>query len=311
MLFSDPPDHTRLRGVVSRAFTPKTIAAMEPRIRQVADELLADVMPGSVVEIVGALAAPLPVMVIAEMLGVDPSDRDRFKEWSDALVELEGVGAVRAVEELNEYFALAIAGRRKEPRDDLLTKLVRAGAEEVLDTEELMAACTLLLVAGNITTTNLIANSILALARDPDAWQRLRGDPSLVANAMEELMPYDAPVQLGVPRTALRETDVCGVTIPRGTIVVPLIAAGNRDSSHFQDATRFDIERPDAGTHLGFGSGIHYCLGAPLARVEARIALEALLERAPKLAIAGPGEPIEYGSLFLRAPRALQVLSWE
>lgn len=310
MLFADPPDHTRLRGVVSRAFTPKSVAALESRIAQIADDLLADMRPGEPFDVVGRLAVPLPITVIAEMLGVDPKDRGDFKRWSSALVGFADFATGRSTtEELNAYFLRVIDERRQDPREDLISRMVQANQDDVLTPEELMSACILLLIAGNETTTNLIGQATLALARHPAELRRLVDEPALIANGIEEVLRWDGPVQAIPPRTATADVDVGGVTLTEGSNVFVLLGAANRDPAQFMDAERFDVTRDNAATNVAFGAGIHFCLGAPLARLESRVAMGAFLKRAGVFTLANPDDPADYQpNFFLRALKKLEIL---
>jgi len=290
MLITDPPEHTRLRGLVSQAFTPKRIRELTPRIVTIAHELLDDALARRHVDLVDALTYPLPVIVIAEMIGVPAEDRAQFKTWSDALVAPLGsvffgapapevVAEQRRIRsELEAYFVRLVEARRRDPKDDLLTGLVQAELEgSRLAFDELLAMLILLLVAGNETTTNLIGNAALELLEHPDALAALRADPSLVPTAIEEVLRYASPVQMD-PRLATRDLELGGVTIPAGEFVLCWIGSANRDESVFTDADTFDVRR-EKNNHLAFGFGPHYCLGASLATLEAVVAVRVLLER--------------------------------
>jgi cytochrome P450 len=307
---SDPPLHTRLRNLVNRAFTPHTVAALEPRIREITTQLLDAVCESGSCDLVEDLAIPLPVTVIAEMLGVDPERRRDFKRWSNAMVTAAPGGDRQPVEqdraEFFDYFQRAIDQRREEPRDDLISVLVRASAEEheePLTPDEVLAFAALLLLAGNETTTNLIGNMVRALLEHPGQLRRVLDDRSLVPGAVEETLRWDSPVQF-LFRRSTREARVAGVDIPEGATVVPMYASANRDERRYPDPDRFDITRETQG-HVAFGHGIHFCLGAPLARLEARVALEEVLRRMPDLRPAG--EPERMQSIFLRGLRHLPL----
>jgi cytochrome P450 len=285
----DPPDHTRLRRLVSKAFTPKVIAALEPRIRQIVDDLFADFRGGTEFDLVGGLAYPLPVRVISELLGVPEADHDRFEGWSRWLArgldpvmavtdpaELTAIQAASA--EFNAYFSGLIAQRRVSPGEDLLSRLVQIEEQgDQLTEAELIATCILLLVAGHETTANLIANAVLALLRHPDQLAALRAEPALVAGTVDEVLRYDPPVQL-TTRVVRTPTQVGDVIAPTDGVLLMLLGAANRDPAVFADPDRFDITR-DARQHLSFAAGAHFCLGAPLARLEASIALSAFANR--------------------------------
>ena len=290
LLFVDPPDHTRLRTLVTKAFTPRVVDGLRPRIHAIVDELLRPAARSGRLELMRDLAAPLPVIVIAELLGIPITDRERFKQWSDYLVVLADgtramaglVEAERAAGELAEYLRGVIGARRVFPRDDLISALVGAHDQgRVLSEEELLATCTLLLVAGNETTTNLIGNAVLALLRHPDELARLRADASLVRGAVEECVRYDSPVQL-TSRVATCDVELGGKHVSAGQEVDLILGAANRDPAQFPDPDRLDVGRPDCRP-VSFGHGIHFCLGAALARVEGQIALEALLAHFPRL----------------------------
>ena len=293
----DPPDHTRLRRLVSKAFTARVIATLEPRISQVTDELLTAARADGVreLELVSQVAYPLPVRIICEMLGVPPADHARFASWSASLVhslqpsfgtldETELLAADEAGREFGEYFVELIAARRSTPGDDLLTKLIRAEDEgDRLTVEELIATAILLLVAGHETTVGLISNAMLALLRHPDQFAAVVADPALASAAVEETLRFDAPVQL-TGRVAKSEMAFGEVTVPEGAVLLMLLAATGRDPAVFTDPDTFDIRR-GMKEHLAFAAGPHFCLGAPLARLEATIALRKIAARviAPEL----------------------------
>jgi len=297
LLAIDPPDHTRLRTLVTKAFTPRMVEALRPRIQAIVDERLDAAQAAGRLELIGDLACPLPVTVIAELLGVPPADRERFKRWSDdlatmadATLALAGLEpAERAVAELEGYLREVFAERRSRPRENLITALVHAQAEgQVLTDEELLTTCILLLVAGNETTTNLIGNGVLALLEHPRELARLSEDPSLIRAAVEEMLRCDSPVQL-TSRLAIEDVRIGGKDIRAGTEVDLLLGAANRDPGHFPDPDRFDVGRPE-NRPVAFGYGIHFCLGAALARVEAQVAVGALVQRFPRLRLDGAPE---------------------
>jgi len=296
MLFLDPPDHTRIRGLVSKAFTPRAVEAMRPHIEELVDGLLDDVAERGELDVVEDLAFPLPVIVIAEMLGVPPEDRDQLKPWSrdmartiDPVVTEETMqtAAMSAMQFVN-YLNGLIDERRQHPGDDLLSALIAAEDEgQKLTHEELLVNTILLFIAGHETTQNLICNGLLALLRNPDQLDLLRrqaADPAVAKNAVEEMLRYDGPVQLtGRHLTAEVTLSSDGRTLPEGTTAITLVSAAGRDPAMFDDPDRFDIARPNANRHIGFGQGVHFCLGAPLARVEAQVAVPAMLRRFAKL----------------------------
>jgi cytochrome P450 len=288
-LSMDPPDHTRLRRLVSKAFTPRVIAALEPRVREVLDELIDGFAAAGSFDVVSQFGYPLPVRIITELLGVPQADHELCEGWSRRLVrgldpgmavtdpdEIEDIR--QAIVEFDEYFSALIARRRTEPGDDLLSNLVQIEEQgDKLTREELISTCTLLLVAGHETTANLIANGVLALLRHPDQLAELRADPSLVAGVVEETLRYDPPVQL-TSRVAREPLRFGEVEVPEDGLLMIMLAAANRDPAVFADPDRFDIHR-DARAHLSFAAGVHYCLGAGLARLEAGIALSAFATR--------------------------------
>jgi cytochrome P450 len=290
LLGQDPPEHDRLRGLVNQAFTPRIIRLLEPRMEQIANELLDVALEQGEVDFVEALTHPLPVIVIAEMIGVPSEDRARFKHWSDTAVEDLGSGLFvppskermeerRPIfEEMGAYFADLAEKRRRDPRDDLLSGLVRAEVEgSKLTHDEMITMLTLLLVAGNETTTTLIGNAVLELLDHPGELERLRSDPALLPSAVEEILRHSSPVQLD-PRRATRDIELQGQTIRQDQIVVCWLGSANRDEAVFDDPEGFDVGRKE-NRHLAFGFGPHYCLGSNLARMEALVSLRTLLAR--------------------------------
>lgn len=290
MLGSDPPRHTRLRGLVSQAFTPRMVQRLEPRLGEIADQLLDAALARRRVDLVEALTYPLPVVVIAEMIGVPIEDREQFKEWSDEAVA--GLGTIffgpppeervvalrRVVAEMRVYFTRLAGERRRNPREDLLSALVAAEVEgSRLDGEELLSMLILLLVAGNETTTTLIGNAVLELLAHPDALARVRADPTLLPGAVEEVLRFSSPVQMD-PRRATRPVELHGQRIEADQFVLCWLGSGNRDESVFKDPDVFDIARPST-RHVAFGFGPHYCLGSGLAVLETVVALRTLLAR--------------------------------
>ena len=316
MLFQDPPDHTRLRALVNKAFTPRVVEAMRPHIQDIVDGLLDRVVPTGTMDIIEDLAYPLPVTVICEMLGVPVSDQASIRQWSaDLARSLDAIGpqadvevqerGVQARHALAEYFRTQIPERRRQPRTDLLSALIAAEEQgDRLTERELLAMCVLLFVAGHETTVNLIGNGMLALLRHPDELRRLRADPALTPSAVEECLRYDSPVQR-TARIPSTDVELDGHTIRQGTMVVAAIGAANRDPAQFVDADRLDIGRRD-NRHVSFGFGIHFCLGAPLARLEGQVAIGALIRRAPRLQQAS--EALEWReSSTLRGLKSLPV----
>ena len=314
----NPPEHTYLRGLVSKAFTPRTVAALRPSIEQMVDDLL-DAMPArGTVDLLASFAAPLPVAVISEMLGIPHVDRALFRQWSEDMVLPDGPAGQQpevqarwreGCRQFADYLTALVAERRRRSGEDLVSKLVEvADADERFGLDDLLATCQLLLFAGHETTVNLLANGVLALLRNPAELALLRGssEPALVASAVEELLRYDGPVHL-TARTALEPVSLAGQSIDEGDFVIVLLGAANRDPARFADPDRLDLRR-ERNQHVGFGVGIHFCLGAPLARLEAQIALPALLARAPGLALACADEDLTWRhSLMLRGLDALPV----
>jgi pimeloyl-[acyl-carrier protein] synthase len=316
MLDRDPPDHTRLRGLVSKAFTPKALESLRPHIQQIVDGLLAQVESRGEMDLIEEFAYPLPVRVICEMLGVPVADHERFKHWGldiargldaimlppDSEVAKRSMAGRHA---LSDYFRELIARRRAAPQEDMLSALIAAEeAGDKLNNDELLATCILLLVAGHETTVNLIGNGTLALLRHPDQLRRLREQPGLIGSAVEELLRYDGPVQR-TARIPSEDVTIGGQVIPKGEMVMPFLGAADRDPTQFPDPDRLDIGRAD-NRHIAFGMGIHFCLGAPLARMEGQIAINTLVQRMPKLALA-TDKPEFRQSLTLRGLRTLPV----
>ncbi|MXY32426.1 MAG: cytochrome P450 [Gammaproteobacteria bacterium] len=313
MLAQDPPDHTRLRALVNRAFTPRQVARMEDYIRATAHRLLDKVGDAREFDLMKAFAVPLPTIVIARMIGVPERDLERFKVWSDDLARAlepflspeEEEKVYRAARQFAEYFTAIIEQRRREPRDDLVSRLVEAeDAGDKLTAKETRVMLRLLLTAGNETTTNLIGNGVRALLRHPDQLALLRERPELIPSAVEELLRYDPPVQLDM-RVALRDMELGGLAVSEGTMITLLIGSANHDPERFTEPDRLDITR-SGQANISFGRGIHHCLGAPLARLEGRIALEVLLERFPRLAF-GTRPPKYRPSIVLRGLEHLDV----
>ena len=296
LITADPPRHRQLRSLVTQAFTPKAVEALAPRISALTDELLDGIASKGSADLIDELAYPLPVIVIAELMGVPAGDRDRFKHWSDVIVSQTQAGPRTADHsstnrEMTEYFLALIEHRLRQPGNDLISNLLMAEIEgQRLSVAELLGFCSLLLVAGNETTTNLIGNAVLSFTEAPGTMERLRAEPALLPQAIEEVLRYRSPVQ-SMYRVTAADTAVGDVQIPAGAPLVAWIGSANRDERQFRDPGQFDIGRTP-NRHLAFGHGIHFCLGAPLARLEARIALQAVLDRFPGLALS-PGAHLE------------------
>jgi cytochrome P450 len=316
LLFLDPPDHTRIRGLMSRAFTPRLVEALRPRMQAIADELLDAVVDSGHMEVINDFSYPLPAIVIAELLGVPPEDRAQFTKWSSDFggfldssnLSFEQVlAALQGVSDFMDYFRALIAVRRTQPRDDLLQAMIVAREQnDKLSEDELLANLVLVLAAGHGTTTHLIGNGLLALLGHPDQLRALAQDPSLIATGVPELLRYDSPVQL-TGRRATADLEIGGQPIKAGQHVTVVLGAANRDPAAFPDPDRLDVARPE-GRILSFGQGVHFCLGAPLARIEAGIALNAALRRLPNLCLdADPATLTWEPSIVFRGLNALPV----
>jgi cytochrome P450 len=315
MLMRDPPDHTRLRGLVTKAFTARRIEAMRDSIQVLTDSLLDKVIQRGRMDAIRDLAFPLPVLVICELLGIPEADRARFVTGSSSggallnptpptRAELDHANA--GIKESGAYFEALFDQRRRDPQDDLITQLVQAEeAGDRLTTAELRANVSLLFAAGHETTVNLIGNGVYALLRHPDQWQILRDDPARIPNAVEEILRFESPVQ-AVARIVAEPIELGGVVLPKSEMVVALLGGANRDPAVFEDPERFDITRRDPRP-LSFGGGIHFCLGAQLARIEAAVVFETLLRRLPDLRLADPDHPRWRPSFVLRGMTELPV----
>ncbi len=311
MLATDPPDHTRLRRLVSGAFTARRIEALRPRIEEITDELLTAMDGRARVDLIDAFAFPLPIQVICELLGVPPADRESFRAWSTVIVTGTPVrdqlpGAMRS---MVAYLRDLIAERRAHGGDDLLSGLIRVrDDQDRLSEEELSSMAFLLLIAGHETTVNLIGNGVHLLLRERDRWDLLRADPALLPSAIEEFLRYDGPVETATFRVATEDLAIGGTAIRAGDPVLVVLLAANRDGQRFAAADELRLDRGPT-PHLAFGHGIHYCLGAPLARLEAQIAFGRLLARFPGLRMAVPAEQLTWRpGIFLRGLRELPVV---
>jgi pimeloyl-[acyl-carrier protein] synthase len=313
MLLRDPPHHTRLRTLVSKAFTPRVVENLRPRIQEIIDALIDAVQPAGRMEFMQDLAAPLPVVVIAQLLGIPVEDRAQFKRWSDALLVIADgtlapagfADAERSAAEFKDYLGGVIARRRNHPSDDLISSLLAAQEhEDRLTADELFSTCVLLLIAGHETTTNLIGNGMLALLRHPDQLVLLRDNPALIRSAIEELLRYESPVQL-TSRVARDDFEIRGKPIRKGQEVCCGLAAANRDPEQFAEPDRLAVTRAD-NHHVAFGHGLHFCLGAPLARLEGQIAMLTLLRRLPGLRLATDSVEWREG-IMMRSLKALPL----
>ncbi len=315
LIHSDPPDHTRMRSLISQAFSPRMIAALEPRIGRIVDRLLDRIEPGEPFDVMTALAYPLPAIVIAELLGARPEDRDRFRSWSDDIVAFQGQGraipeavpiSARSLTEMRAYIAELVAERRATPHEDLLANLVAVEeAGDRLTLDEIYSTCVTFLIGGHETTTSLIANGLYLLLRHPEQLAAVRANGDLMAGAIEECLRVESPIQRTFRRVAA-DCEFQGHHMREGQIVVQLLGAANRDAAHFERSESFDITR-HPNRHIAFGSGVHFCIGAPLARLEARVALRALLERWPRLEMATGHVEWQTEKALFRCVRSLPV----
>jgi cytochrome P450 len=314
MLDLDDPDHARLRALVSKAFTPRLIERLRGRIEALCEELLDAMERESGTDLIAGYALPLPATVIAELLGVPAEDHAKFHRWSNRLVSVSSgrdmLRALLAALSFMRYLRNLVERRRADPEDDLITALIRAEeAGDKLSEDELLAMAFLLLVAGHETTVNLIASGTLALLEHPEQSERLRRDPSLTKTALEELLRYTSPVEMATERYAREDAEIGGTTIPRGELVLAVLGSANRDERHFEDPDALDLAR-DPNRHLAFGrGGLHHCLGAPLARMEGQIALDAFLRRFPGARLATAPEALLWRrGLFLRGLERLPLV---
>jgi pimeloyl-[acyl-carrier protein] synthase len=314
MLQMDPPDHTRLRSLFTKAFTPRIVERMRDKIQRLTDIFLDRILArgNGTTDLIPDLAYPLPIVVIAEMLGVPPEDHDKIQRWSAALLpslspalSVETSRQVNvAVTDFRDYFRQLAAERRASPREDLMTAMVQAqDRDDKLNEAELLATCVLLAFAGHASTVQFIANAVHALLQHPDQLNALRAEPGLLDGALEESLRFESPLQL-VYRTTLEDTAIGGKTIPKNQMVFPSLVAANRDPALFADPDRFDIRR-ETNRHVAFGNHIHYCAGAPLARLEANIVVETIFRRLPNLRLAGKVE--REPSLILRGIKTLPL----
>ncbi len=312
--WSDPPDHTRLRKLMSKAFTPALVEGLRGQILRIVDELLSEVESAGRIDVIRDLASPLPLIVISDILGVPAEERAFFKQMSDELLLLFATGRItpdqaargqRGAARLLDYFRDIVHWHRRHPTDDLLSALIAAEEQgDVLSEDELLINCVMLLFASHETTSSLIGNGMLALLRHPDQLRQLRSDPTLIATAVEELLRYESPLQRS-ERVAAEDLDIAGRRIARGQRVWSMIGAANRDPAQFPEPDRLDLAR-QPNRHLAFGYGIHFCLGAPLARVEGQVAIGAMMRRWPSLRLGN--ESVQWqDNMSIRCPRRLLV----
>jgi cytochrome P450 PksS len=312
MLDVDPPDHTRLRQLVQKAFTPRLVEAMRVRVQALADELLDRVAQKGEMDLIRDFALPLPMTLITEILGVPSRDQDKFHKWSSVIVSINQFNSnwrvIPAIWMFNRYLRGFLRIRRADPRDDLVSALIQAEeAADTLSEDELLAMVFLLLVAGHETTVNLIGNGMLELMRHPEEMHKLRSDPALIRLAVEELLRFTSPVFMSTERYALEDLLIRDVKISRGDLTLGVIGSANRDETVFDKPDELNIARED-NKHLSFGHGIHFCLGAPLARLEAQIAINTLLQRTPDLRLKVAPECLRWRpSLILRGLESLPV----
>jgi hypothetical protein len=314
MLFRDPPDHTRLRGLVGRAFTPRRVEALRPRIQALVDELLARPLADGGMDVVRDFAEPLPIRVIAELLGLPAEDRADLKRWSDSLAAmLDGSiamqhlgGAVQSAVEVIEYLRGHLEAKRRAPEDDLLSAMLSLQERDRLTDDEILGTTLVVMGAGHETTTNLLGNGVLALLRHPVELARLRAEPGRIASAVDEVLRFDSPVQ-ATSRIPTEDVELFGHRFAKGVEIGLLLGAANRDPEAFAEPDRFDVTRAD-NRHLSFGLGIHFCLGAGLARLEGEVGLGSLVTRAPALAFGGAEEALAWRpGWLLRGPVSLPV----
>lgn len=298
MLFSDPPDHKRLRGLVQKAFTPKLVADMRSHIQDIADELLDNLPSQEKMNLIDDFAFPLPIIVISEILGVPLEDRDKFRIWSNTIIDASIAESAELFEqharEFTDYLTAWFAKVRRDPGTDLISQLVIAEESgQQLTEQELLGVVSLLIIAGHETTVNLIGNGILALLEHPEQRELLINQPELIHNAIEEMLRYNGPVEFSTSRWALEDIEFRGQRIAQGDLVIVALDSANRDEQQFKDADIFDITR-EKSSHLAFGKGIHLCLGAPLARLEGEIAVSTLLNRFPNIQLQADVNELEW-----------------
>jgi cytochrome P450 len=313
MLFADPPDHKRLRGLAQKAFTPKMISGMRSRIQEITDELLSAMEGKEQVDLIDEFAFPLPIIVICEILGVPSADRDKFRLWSNSLIEGTsgelGATVYQHMNEFVQYLGQWFAKVREQPGDDLISSLIQAEEEgDRLSERELYGVVTLLIIAGHETTVNLIGNTVLSLLENPEQRKLLEQQPELINQAIEESLRFNGPVEFSTSRWAGEDFEFQGREMKKGDLVVVSLNAANHDPDKFMDPELFDIER-EKSPHLAFGKGIHMCLGAPLARLEGEIAISSLLKHFPQIKLAGAGSDLNWRpGMIVRGVKELPML---
>jgi len=313
MLFADLPEHKRLRGLVSKAFTPKMIEEMRGHIQEIADELLEKTSAKDEIDLINEFAFPLPIIVICEMLGVPSEDRDKFRTWSNSLIEGAGGEVSEDMQqnmiEFTEYLGQRFATVKENPGNDLISKLIAAEEEgDQLTEKELYGIVSLLIIAGHETTVNLIGNSVMALLENPDQLKLLKNQPELIHSAIEETLRYNDPVEFSTSRWAAEDMEFKGQSISKGDLVIIVLNSANHDPTQFKDPEILDITR-DSSKHLAFGKGIHACLGAPLARLEGEIAISSFFKRYPNAQLNIDRDDLEWrGGMIVRGVRKLPLL---
>ncbi|HEX2314406.1 MAG TPA: cytochrome P450 [Thermomonospora sp.] len=314
MLASDPPEHTRLRRLLVREFTPRRVEGMRGRVQEITDGLAENVRRrvaegAEVVDLLTEFAFPLPMSVISELLGIPLEDMDRFRDWSRAiLLPLGTPGQAEGLRELSGYLGELMAAKKAAPGEDLFSALAAAEEEDRLSPAELIGTAILMIIAGHDTTVNLIANGLLALLRHPDQLALLRERRDLLPDAIEEFLRYDAPLERATARWAVEDVEIAGTTIPKGSLVSIVLGSANRDEGAFAGGEAFDITRSSDNRHIAFGHGIHYCIGAPLARLEGQVAFNTLLDAFPTLELAVPEEDLRWRhSIVMRGLESLPV----
>ncbi|MBE9500656.1 MULTISPECIES: cytochrome P450 family protein [Streptomyces] len=309
MLFADPPDHTRLRELAAKAFTRRRVEALRPEIQQIVDGLLDTISAAGEVDLLRSLSFPMSMAVTCRLLGIPPADEDAFRTWTETIFTTNDPARMNeAVRGVDQYLVDVIEAKRADPADDLITALINAREDgDRLSDRELVSTCALMFVAGYETTASMVGNAVLALLKNPDKLAELKADPSLMPNAVDELLRFDGPVNVATLRSTATDVTVAGTTIPKGQFVLVSLIAANRDGEKFPEPARLDFTRPLGGS-LAFGHGIHYCLGAPLSRVEIEVALSRLLARFPDLSLAREPETLQWrNSLLVRGLSTLPI----